>query len=358
MTADRRVVPTPNEFRKKQPIKSRFSPIFSAILFLFFLVNAPAHLRAQDVNAYVTYGDSVSVINTGTNTVTATVGVGASPIGVAITPDGTRAYVANNGSVSVIDTKPSDAAYNTIVATVDVDNVRSLAITPDGTRVYVTPVAGSAVPVIDTNPLDGAAYNTVVATIDVPSSTGQDYAAITPDGNHAYVAPGKGRYVSVIDTNPSAWAAYNTVVATVLTGNGSGGVAITPALAFSSFPGKLDILSGPPGFQFNGTFALGTKSAINFLPNFLTLRVGTYSLTIPAASFTELKRGKKAGSFVYSGTLNGVALQVLLSPLGGEQYQIRVDASGGDLTNLLNPVTVALTIGDNTGSTAVTADFQ
>jgi YVTN family beta-propeller protein len=35
--------------------------------------------------------NSVSVINTASNTVVATVGVGACPAGVAITPDGTRA---------------------------------------------------------------------------------------------------------------------------------------------------------------------------------------------------------------------------------------------------------------------------
>src|SRR5258708_29027162 len=49
--------------------------------------------------------NSVSVIDVATNTLVATVGVGASPSGVAITPDGSRAYVTNGGSdsASVID---------------------------------------------------------------------------------------------------------------------------------------------------------------------------------------------------------------------------------------------------------------
>jgi YVTN family beta-propeller protein len=60
---------------------------------------------------------SVSVIDTATNTVPATVSVGSSPQGVAVNPAGTRVYVANAGSnsVSVIDT-----ATNTVVATVSV----------------------------------------------------------------------------------------------------------------------------------------------------------------------------------------------------------------------------------------------
>ena len=50
--------------------------------------------------------NSVSVIDTANNTIVATVGGVGSPFGVAITPDGTRAYVTNQEStnVSVIDT--------------------------------------------------------------------------------------------------------------------------------------------------------------------------------------------------------------------------------------------------------------
>ena len=40
-------------------------------------------------------GDSVSVINTTTNAVDATIAVGTRPSGVAVSPDGTKAYVAN-----------------------------------------------------------------------------------------------------------------------------------------------------------------------------------------------------------------------------------------------------------------------
>jgi YVTN family beta-propeller protein len=56
---------------------------------------------------------SVSVINTATNSVIATVPVGIFPFGSAITSDGSRAYVTNinPGTVSVIDT-----ANNTVIA--------------------------------------------------------------------------------------------------------------------------------------------------------------------------------------------------------------------------------------------------
>jgi YVTN family beta-propeller protein len=78
---------------------------------------------------------------------------------VAITPDGTRAYVANveDNTVSVIDT-----ATNTVVVTIPgIGTPRGVAITPDGTRAYVTNLHNNTVSVIDT------ATNTVMTTISV-----------------------------------------------------------------------------------------------------------------------------------------------------------------------------------------------
>src|SRR5438876_12395638 len=97
----------------------------------------PFALSAQQFT-YVANGDSnsVSVIDTSSNTVVATVAVGSIPFGVAITPDGTRAYVTNRGSasVSVIDT-----SSNTVgAAAAGVGEPDGVAITPDGTRAYVT----------------------------------------------------------------------------------------------------------------------------------------------------------------------------------------------------------------------------
>ena len=82
---------------------------------------AAAH-RLGRRHAYIAdiLSNNVSVIGTTTNppSVTATATVGASPVGVAITPDRKYAYVVNSnmfvpGTVSVIDT-----ATNTATATV------------------------------------------------------------------------------------------------------------------------------------------------------------------------------------------------------------------------------------------------
>ena len=79
----------------------------------------------------------VAVINTATNTVIGTVKVGANPAGIALSSDGSRAYVTNSSgnTVSVIDT-----ANSKVLATVTV------GAKPDGVVVSPLTAAGRATP--------------------------------------------------------------------------------------------------------------------------------------------------------------------------------------------------------------------
>jgi len=164
---------------------------------------------------YVTNGgtNNVSVIDTATNTVTATVAVGSSPRGVSVNPAGTRVYVANSGSanVSVIDT-----ATNTVTATVVVGSFPyGVSVNPAGTRVYVANNSSDNVSVIDT------ATNTVTAT--VPVGIQPRGVSVNPAGTRVYVANIASDNVSVINT------ATNTVTATVAVGIQPYGVSVNPA---------------------------------------------------------------------------------------------------------------------------------
>ena len=192
---------------------------FAAITALACLV-APASVLAE--NAYITnlVSPNVSVIDTATNTVIATIPVGIGQSGVAVTPDGSKVYVAlaNVPFVSVIDT-----ATNTVIATIPVGGLSpfGVAVTPDGSKVYVTDSSRSGhVSVIAT------ATNTVIASI--PVGEGPRGVAVTPDGSKVYVAnvlvqlPNPHPVVSVIAT------ATNTVIATIPLGGESNGVAVTP----------------------------------------------------------------------------------------------------------------------------------
>ncbi|MFF3159277.1 putative Ig domain-containing protein, partial [Streptomyces sp. NPDC057910] len=126
-------------------------------------------------HAYVTNNGSnnVSVIDTGSNTVTATVPVGTTPQGVAVTPDGTHAYVTNNGSnnVSVIDT-----GSNTVTATVPVISLPAgVAVTSPrvvAPTISGTPAAGTV----------GAAYSFQFTLTGTPAPTATVSSGTLPAG--------------------------------------------------------------------------------------------------------------------------------------------------------------------------------
>jgi len=157
----------------------------------------------------------ISVINTATNTITqptfSTPG-GFRPFGIAFTPNGAFAYLANGtaAGADVMDTV-THAVVATIPVTPDTNVAFTNAITPNGATVYQTSTDGH-VTMIDT------ATNTVVATLSLGGSLG---VAITADGAFAYVADDSDNSVSVIST------ATHSVVATIPVGNAPIGVAIT-----------------------------------------------------------------------------------------------------------------------------------
>jgi YVTN family beta-propeller protein len=98
-------------------MKLRISGLPAIAAFALAGIIASAQALAQ--NAYITNADGVSVIDTVSNTVIATIPVSGGTSGVAVSPDGSKVYVANSGtnSVSVIAT-----ASNTVIATIPVGN--------------------------------------------------------------------------------------------------------------------------------------------------------------------------------------------------------------------------------------------
>jgi YVTN family beta-propeller protein len=158
----------------------------------------------------------MAVIDTATNQITKVIQVGPDPQGVAVSPNGRRAYVVNScsGTVSLVDIPSSKA-----VAELEVGfNPGAVAVSPDGGHVYVANRGGPepSVSVID------AATNEVVANIPnrvegrVSSQSG---VAVAPDGDHVYVA---SDWVSVIDSGT------DEVVAVIPSSTQLWGVAAAP----------------------------------------------------------------------------------------------------------------------------------
>ena len=75
-------------------MKRRISGLLAIAAFVIAGVLGSVQSLAQ--NAYITNENNIeSVIDTTTNTVTATIPVGSLPFGVAVSPDGSTVYVAN-----------------------------------------------------------------------------------------------------------------------------------------------------------------------------------------------------------------------------------------------------------------------
>lgn len=151
------------------------------------------------------------------------VAVGRTPIDVVVSPGGRYVYTADQGSsfsahdgtVTIVDT-----TTNTVTATVHIGgSVQSLAVGAGGASVYVVSVNesddGGTVSILDT------ATNTITATIGLAAGNYPSSVAVTPDGETLVVASHDGT-ITVIDTFTKA------VVRTLGVGGYANRVAVSP----------------------------------------------------------------------------------------------------------------------------------
>ena len=161
--------------------------------------------------------------STGTPSVEAAIPVGQAPQGVAQSPDGHTAYVADTAarSLSVVDT-----ASRAVRSTVPLPGVpRYVAASRDGRRVFVSMFAddgsGSGVAVID---MPGATFSRVITTGPKP------YALATAPDGRIYVPNHDASSIAVLDP------ASLQVTATIAVSNNPHAVAFSPRgdLAYSA----------------------------------------------------------------------------------------------------------------------------
>lgn len=128
-------------------------------------------------------------------TVIATIPVGATPFGIAVTPDGSRVYVSNStgGSVSVINTS-TQSVTSTITSLVGTTPV-GISVDATGTYAYVANYASGTVTRITVG-------SGTTSAIDISATVSGDCnwplnIALTPNGSTLYVAcQDNGRVIS------------------------------------------------------------------------------------------------------------------------------------------------------------------
>jgi len=176
--------------------------------------------------------DTVTMIDTATNSVTATIPVGDVPSGIAVNPSGSRVYVAHWYTQNVL---AIDTATNSVVANIFVGgSPNGVAVHPDGSRIYVTNFSGPSVAVID------ASSNMIVANILLDIGVQPDYAmtiALNPSGTRAYVTQLFSSTVAVIDTTT------NQVLTHINVAPGPTGIAVNPTGTRAYVASQSDFIS-------------------------------------------------------------------------------------------------------------------
>lgn len=199
---------------------------------------------------------TVTQVDLSTGTLAAPITVGSEPVAIAITPDGSTAYIADYGSSQIVPVVLATGRPGPPITLTDHPN--AIAITPDGKTAYVIADNGRVWPItlatghvgtptrIPANsdalailPSGGKAYFTNVAdgtltpftlagsTVGVPinlSSATPDAVAITPDGSTAYIASNSAGTLTPLTL---ASGASGTAIA-LGTGTRPTSVAITP----------------------------------------------------------------------------------------------------------------------------------
>jgi len=152
----------------------------------------------------------IDVVSTTTDTVTATLRLHSDPREIAFSPDGSTAYVTTGRGLLVIDT----ATLQVTALIRGLGDPQDVVVSPDGSTVYVTNTIQGEVDVIS------AATDTVTDAIQVGELPWQE--VLSSDGSTLYVADGDSNEVSVIST------ATDTVTGSIPVTGDPVSVALTP----------------------------------------------------------------------------------------------------------------------------------
>jgi 6-phosphogluconolactonase len=307
---------------------------------------------------------------------------GEGPLGGAIDPSGQYFFSIN---YFIPDWGVSPAAINgtTGALTYSLNGSGTplpgaLAIHPSGKFVYVTDVSFDYVVAFNFDsvtgamtPIPGSAQNVNYEWIVPagPYATGDAPLSITvdPSGKFVYVANEFSNDISGYSVNPTSGALTPIAGTPFAAGIGPSSLAIVSSstVSFETFLAKAEIDEDrETSFRVEGFFTLGAGSnGIYPLSEPVQVQVGSLSLTIPAGSMRQ--RGKE--EFVFEGKINGtdVKMAILRWDVKGQgkgkpsnDYLFVVEGKGRILSGITNPVTIGVGIGDDEGSTSVTADID
>jgi LPXTG-motif cell wall-anchored protein len=202
---------------------------------------------------------------------------------IAITPDGTFAYLIDSGSNAITPIDTSDYSVGAVVPVTNATSLIDIAITPDGTRAYVLDDVDGVYPIdlTTTTPTPGAL---------IPGTAGGDAIVLTPDGETLYLAPDTATTdVRIVDTASDTMggttipipAAANAARLMTITPDDNGTVYVTSDGVVT----PIDTGTNTAGTAISG-LPVGDVTAITFAPDwtlYVTIGTNLYPITNGAA---------------------------------------------------------------------------
>ena len=237
--------------------------------------SAPAGLAItpNDATALVTdyAGNAVIPVDLLTSKVGGPIAVGPNPLGIAVSPNGNDAYVANSGSDTVTQIKLASDTANP-ATTLDVGyNPQYVAVSPDGSTLWVTEDNDTT--------LSDAGF---LAPVAIPSMTEgspitvgyqPEGVSVSPDGSSVYVADETSLYSNAEGV---AFSAGAITVANVANGSAQNyltsidpvAVVVTPDEApFASFSATPAPAGQATSFDASSSYSL-TSGGLTYSWNF------------------------------------------------------------------------------------------
>jgi phospholipase C len=153
---------------------------------------------------------SVSVIDARTWRVADTIDVGEAPQALAVSPDGGTLYVTTHDGLAVVD-----LTDDRTIGTISLPAPHGVAVSSEGTRAYVADARADDVSVVNTT--TGTMLGEIALSGRLPWRL-----ALSADGSRLYVADTNSDQVSVVDT------ASGRELATVGVGHDPTGIAVSP----------------------------------------------------------------------------------------------------------------------------------
>ncbi|MHB8723135.1 MAG: hypothetical protein ACYDAH_17315 [Steroidobacteraceae bacterium] len=122
-----------------------------------------------------------------------------------------------------------------------------------------------------------------------------------------------------------------------------------PLIAFASFESEVEFDRRDDGLlRASGRFKLGSSSnGINPLSEIVTLQINKLVAVLPASSF----KLNEDGQYSFDGVINGIGMRMQIRKVASETYSYSFEARVRQFVNSGAPTTIALTIGDDSGST-------